>query len=48
MLVVIWDNVSWHTSEEVTRWVKEQNQRVKCGKGVRVVICESLHKSLAQ
>jgi transposase len=40
VLVVIWDNASWHTSEEVTRWVKEQNQRVKCGKGVRVVICE--------
>jgi transposase len=40
VLVVIWDNASWHTSEEVTRWVKEQNQRGKCGKGVRVVICE--------
>lgn len=49
VLVVIWDNASWHTSEEVTRWVKEQNQRAKCGKGVRVVICElPASESLAQ
>ncbi len=40
VLVVIWDNASWHTSEEVARWVKEQNQRAKRGKGVQVVICE--------
>ena len=40
VLVVIWDNASWHTSEEVTRWMKEQNQRAKRGEGVRVVICE--------
>jgi transposase len=40
VLVVIWDNASWHTSAEVTGWVKEQNQRAKRGKGVRVMICE--------
>ena len=40
VLVVIWDNASWHTAAEVTRWVKGQNQRAKQGKGVRVVICE--------
>jgi transposase len=40
VLVVIWDEASWHTSAEVTGWVKEQNQRAKRGKGVRVVLCE--------
>jgi DDE superfamily endonuclease len=40
VLVVIWDNASWHTSKEVARWVKEQNQRAKRGKGVQVVLCE--------
>jgi transposase len=40
VLVVIWDDASWHTSEAVACWVKEQNQRAKRRKGVRVVICE--------
>jgi transposase len=40
VLVVIWDDASWHTCEEVARWVEEQNQRAGRGEGVRVVICE--------
>ncbi len=40
VLVVIWDNASWHTSEEVAGWVKAQNQQAKRGKGGCVVICE--------
>jgi transposase len=40
VLVVIWDNASWHTSAEVAGWVQAQNQRAKRGKGVRVVMCE--------
>ena len=40
VLVVIWDNDSWHTSDAVARWVKEQNRHSGCGKGVRIVICE--------
>lgn len=40
VLVVIWDNASWHTSAEVAGWVQAQNQRAKRGQGVRVVMCE--------
>jgi transposase len=40
VLVVLWDDASWHTSEGVACWVKEQNQRARRGEGVRVVICE--------
>lgn len=40
VLVVIWDNASWHTSAEIAGWVQAQNQRAKRGQGVRVVMCE--------
>jgi transposase len=40
VLVLIWDNASWHTSEELTGWVHAQNQRAKRGEGVRVMLCE--------
>jgi transposase len=40
VLVVIWDDASWHTCEEVSRWVEEQNRRAEHGAGVKVVICE--------
>jgi transposase len=40
VLVVIWDDASWHTADVVARWVKEQNRRAERGEGVRVVVCE--------
>jgi hypothetical protein len=40
VLVVIWDDASWHTADVVTRGVKEQNRRAERGAGVRVVVCE--------
>jgi transposase len=40
VLVVLWDDASWHTSAEVASWVQEQNRHARCGKAVRVVICE--------
>jgi transposase len=40
VLVVIWDDASWHTADVVARWVKEQNRRAARGEGVRVVVCE--------
>lgn len=40
VLVVIWDDASWHTSEEVAHWVEEQNHRAGRGEGVKVMICE--------
>ena len=39
VLVVIWDEPSWHTADIVVQWVKEQNRRAERGEGVRVVVC---------
>lgn len=39
-LVLIWDNASWHKSQEVRRWIKAHNQQVKqAGSGVRILPC---------
>jgi hypothetical protein len=40
VLVVIWDDASWHTAEVVSDWVVAQNRRARRGEGVRVDICE--------
>jgi transposase len=40
VLVVIWDNPSWHAAEAVAGWVDEQNRCAERGEGVRVDICE--------
>jgi transposase len=40
VLLLIWDNASWHVSKEVRRWLGYHNRRVKhSGEGVRVVSC---------
>jgi hypothetical protein len=40
VLVLIWDNASWHVSKEVRRWLGRHNRRVKeSGDGVRIVSC---------
>jgi len=40
VLLLIWDNASWHISKEVRRWLGRHNRRVKrSGEGVRVVSC---------
>jgi hypothetical protein len=40
VLVLIWDNASWHISKEVSRWLGKHNRRVKeSGRGVRIVSC---------
>jgi hypothetical protein len=40
VLVLIWDNASWHVSKEVRRWLGKHNRRVKeSGLGVRIVSC---------
>ena len=40
VLVLIWDNASWHVSKEVRRWLGSHNRRVKQnGCGVRIVSC---------
>jgi hypothetical protein len=45
-LLLVWDNASWHKSEEVRRWIKGHNREVKrTGKGVRIVGCRLPSKS---
>jgi transposase len=44
ILVLIWDNASWHVSKRVKTWLREHNQRVlqeaRTGKtGVRIIPC---------
>jgi transposase len=40
VLVLIWDNASWHRSQQVRRWLRTHNQQVKRdGTGVRILPC---------
>jgi transposase len=40
VLLLIWDNASWHVSKEVRRWLGRHNREVKdSGRGVRIVSC---------
>jgi hypothetical protein len=40
VLLLIWDNASWHISKEVRRWLGKHNRKVKNGgEGVRIVSC---------
>ena len=39
-LLLVWDNASWHISQEVRGWIRAHNRQVKQeGKGVRIVVC---------
>jgi transposase len=40
VLIVVWDEASWHTADTVSLWVREHNQRAKQSNGVKLVICE--------
>ena len=37
VLVLIWDNATWHKSRQVRRWIKQHNKRVKQEGGVRIL-----------
>jgi hypothetical protein len=40
VLLLIWDNASWHISKEVRRWLGKHNRCVrKSGQGVRIISC---------
>jgi DDE superfamily endonuclease len=40
VLLLIWDNASWHISKEVRRWLGKHNRKVKkSGDGMRIVSC---------
>jgi transposase len=39
-LLLIWDNASWHKSQQVRDWIRLHNRTVKqSGQGVRIVVC---------
>jgi hypothetical protein len=38
VLVLLWDNASWHISQEVCAWIRAYNQQVKRHGGVRLLI----------
>jgi transposase len=37
LLVLLWDNASWHVSREVRMWIRAHNQQVKRHGGVRLL-----------
>ena len=40
VLLLIWDNASWHISKELRQWLGKHNREVKkSGEGVRIVSC---------
>lgn len=39
VLVLIWDNASWHISRAVRQWVRNHNRQVKQQGGVRLILC---------
>ena len=41
VLVLIWDNASWHVSEEVREWIRAHNREAKQsgdGEGIRILV----------
>ncbi len=45
-LLLVWDNASWHLSQEVKGWIKEHNRQVKRERrGVRILPCPLPTKS---
>jgi hypothetical protein len=45
-LLLLWDNASWHISQEVKGWIKKHNRQVKgVGQGVRILPCPLPTKS---
>jgi hypothetical protein len=45
-LLLVWDNASWHTSQQVRTWIRAHNRQVKHRKcGVRILPCRLPTKS---
>jgi transposase len=40
VLIVVWDDASWHSADAVSCWVREQNRRSNQTSGVKIVICD--------
>jgi len=37
--VLVWDNASWHISQEVRAWIRAHNRQAKRAGGVRILVC---------
>ena len=44
-LLMLWDNASWHRSQQVQQWIKAHNQKVKAEGGCRLLACRLPVKS---
>ena len=40
VLIVVWDEASWHRADAVSVWVRGHNKRARQAGGVKLVICE--------
>jgi hypothetical protein len=36
---LVWDNASWHISQQVQTWIDKHNKKVKQMGGVRIIVC---------
>jgi hypothetical protein len=45
VLVLIWDNASWHLSQAVRHWIRAHNQQAKQAGGIRLLVCRLPVKS---
>ncbi len=45
VLALVWDNASWHISQQVRQWIREHNKAVKKSGGVRILVCRLPVKS---
>lgn len=45
VLVLFWDNASWHVSKEVRRWIRQHNRTAKKTGGLRFLVCPLPKKS---
>lgn len=38
MVIIIWDNASWHKSKQVRQWIRAHNQQAKRNGDVRLLV----------
>ena len=45
VLVLVWDNATWHTSQQVRQWIRAHNVQAKRTGGLRLLVCRLPVKS---
>ena len=46
VLVLVWDNATWHLSQQVQQWIGTYNQQAKRSGGLRLLVCRLPSRSL--